>query len=401
MIKMFLNTIDRFIRIRLIIFLFYFFRLWPLKNKIVATTMRGRKYGDNPQYILEELRKLRPDLDFVWLRNLLYDFDIPDWIREVPYYTLVKKVYELATAKVWINTHRIEHYIRKRKGQLFIETWHGGLGMKKIEMDTEVVRNSKEEMAELENTCKLADVFISNSEHLSKIYRRAFGYKGPIYKCGYPKNDVLLSDNQIERERVMKYLGVAPNTHLCMYAPTFRDVFEKEGTVNLDLYNIDFTSLEQTLRQKFGGDWKILVRWHPLMRNYIKEKGVSFTSTIDVTEYENMQDLICSVDLMISDYSSCIFDAAIREIPCFTFTKDFEEYKSERGVYFEMEDLPFPNSRDNEELLKKIIGFDKDKYLLSFKEFETRVGLNETGHSAKDIAEKITGYINGEAIVWN
>lgn len=65
--------------------LFLICRIFPIKNKVVATTMRGRKYGDNPKYILDELRKQLPHLDYVWLTAEGYDVDAPDWIRTVPY----------------------------------------------------------------------------------------------------------------------------------------------------------------------------------------------------------------------------------------------------------------------------------------------------------------------------
>ena len=99
--------------------LFYVFRIFPLKNKVVATTMRGRKYADNPKFILEELHRLHPEIDLVWLVGRGCDYELPSYVRPVPYHSFLKKVYELCTAKIWINSHRIEDYHRKRKGQCF------------------------------------------------------------------------------------------------------------------------------------------------------------------------------------------------------------------------------------------------------------------------------------------
>lgn len=101
-----------------------------IQDKVVATTFRGRKFGDNTQYILGELHKLNPKLDIVWLKNNNFNYEVPDYIRVIDYNSWWKRDFEYATAKVWINTHRIEKNIKKRKGQLFIETWHGGLGKK-------------------------------------------------------------------------------------------------------------------------------------------------------------------------------------------------------------------------------------------------------------------------------
>ena len=121
---------------------------------------------------------------------------------------------------------------------------------------------------------------------------------------------------------------------------------------------------------------------------------------INVTEYPDMQELILSCDMFISDYSSCIFDAAITGIPCFTFATDFEDYKSDRGVYYEMDELPFPYAKNNDELMQNIENFDTDDYSAKWKAFAERTGLHETGHAAKDIAEKIIKFINGEKVVW-
>ena len=98
-------------------------------------------------------------------------------------------------------------------------------------------------------------------------------------------------------------------------------------------------------------------------------------------------------DACISDYSSCIFDAALFGMPCFTFANDFEEYKGDRGVYFEMEDLPFPYAKNVEELHYNILHFDKEQYDADWKAFVETVGLKETGHAGRDIAEYICRFI--------
>ena len=138
-------------RIKLLVsnIMFFVCRLFPIQNKIIATTMRGRKYGDNPKYILEELKKLLPEADFAWLTTEGYEVDTPSWIRKIPYRISPKTVYEISTARVVIDTHRFRSSIRKRKGQLFIETWHGGLGIKKIEGDIQRVLDTPWEMEEI------------------------------------------------------------------------------------------------------------------------------------------------------------------------------------------------------------------------------------------------------------
>ncbi|MCQ2199389.1 MAG: CDP-glycerol glycerophosphotransferase family protein [Paludibacteraceae bacterium] len=381
--------------------LFYIFRIFPIQDKIVATTMRGRKYGDNPQFIFEALHREKVNLNFVWLVNKEYNVKLPSWVRPVNYYKdQIRLVYELSTSKVWINTHRYESTWRKRNGQLVIETWHGGLGLKKIEGDVEKVRNTKWEMKEINNTISLSDVFISQSDHLSNIYRRAFGYQGPIYKCGYPKNDCMFSDRECSRKNVMAFLG-RTNVKVLLYAPTMREGDQGSERPNMLPYNIQWDRLYCSLVERFGGDWILLVKWHPVLANTVPADYINSNHVIDVTKYQDMQELIKAADIMISDYSSCLFDGALLGIPCFSYATDFDKYKEDRGVYYEMEELPFPYAKNNDELISNILSFNDDDYKKRWLEFKERTGLYESGHAAVDIASKIIEFVNTGETVWS
>lgn len=372
-------------------------RVFPLQNKVIASTFKGTKYGDNPQYIFEQLRLLDDKIDYVWLKRDDYIYDIPSWIRVVSYYLNIKTIYELSTAKVIIDTHRFRKDIRKRKGQVFIETWHGGLGIKKIEFDVPKYCDYKLVIDEIKATNRLADVFISQSDHLSNIFRRAFRYQGPIWKCGYPKNDILFSDNSEISGKIRDTYGLH-DEHIVLYAPSFRDYFYKE--IDISVYSVDFEILQQALTQRFDGEWVIMTRWHPLFSSKITQRMNLPSNVLDVTNYPDIQDLLMTVDIVISDYSSCMFDAALRNLPCFIYATDVEQYKADRGVYFEMDELPFPYASDNEELTQNILKYNDHDYQISLKRFFERVGLVETGHASKDIALKINRFIKGEKVEW-
>lgn len=377
--------------------LFYLFRLFPLQNKIVATTFKGKKYGDNPQYILEALYSIDPQIDFVWLKDQTCAYELPRWLRAVSYKMTIRTIYEMATAKVWIDTHRLRSYIRKRKKQVFIETWHGGLGIKKIENDVTEFKMMSWLTDEIVTTNKLANVFISQSEHLSSIYRNAFGYQGVIWKCGYPKNDIIINGIEKNCKERIRNLYQLYDKKLFLYAPSFRDYFGQK--IDESIYKVDYAKLQEALEKRFGGNWAILVRWHPLYALEISQVYY-FENVIDVTSYPDMQELIILADAMMSDYSSCLFDGALRNIPCFTFATDFDAFKKERGVYFEMEDLPFPYAKDNDELMSNIEKYNHEIYLKRWEEFKKRTGLVETGHASKDIAFKIKNIIDGEKVTW-
>ena len=369
------------------------FRWLPLQNKVVATNFRGRRYGDNPKFIVEALHAIAPDVDIVWLQDRYFNYQLPPYVRPVSFYHHISKAYELATAKVWINSHRMEDNIRKRKGQIFIETWHGGLGIKKIEGDVDGNFLSAKDLKELNNTVRMADLFISNSEHLSRIYRSAFGYKGPIWKCGYPKNDIMFSEKAPYRRKIRAEYDLPEDAKLLIYAPTFRDSFRTIG-FDKTLYDIDFASLHEALQLRFGGDWKILLRWHPTMAVKMEDNKFGICEyVIDVTSYPDMQELIIAADALVTDYSSCIFDAAMIGLPCFTFATDFEEYSRDRGTYYTMEDLPFPYAVNNKELIRNVMNYDDAERVRRWADFETLTGFHETGHAGRDIAALIYGYL--------
>lgn len=378
--------------------LFRLMRLFPLQDKVVATTFKGKKYGDNPQFIFESLHDADSNIRLVWLVDPSEKYTLPSYIEKAPYARTLLTIYHYATAKVVIDTHRFPAFVEKRPGQLFIETWHGGLGIKKIDGDSPILADSTIIIKEVEHMNSLADVFISQSDHLSRVYRNAFRYRGQIYKCGYPKNDCLVNGDDLIGKDVRKYFRIPDNVKICLYAPSFRDSFYHE--IDVTPYKVDFARLKESLKKRFEGEWVVLVRWHPLFTCQISNAMNIGEDVIDATKYPDMQALLIAVDVVVSDYSSCLFDAALREIPCFTFATDFDQYKAERGVYYEMEELPFPYARNNDELMCNIEKFDYEDYKKKWAAFKKRTGLYETGHAAKDIAEKIVGVLRGETIKW-
>lgn len=371
--------------------LYYSLRLFPLEDKIVIRSFEGRKFGDNPQFIAEKL--LNSNIKIIWLKNLNAHYEVPEGIKLVPDKG-IRKFYEYYTAKVWIDTHRINKYLKKRKDQLVIETWHGGLGIKKIDGDVPKFRKVKKLMDEIENMCKIADVFISNSTHLTNVYRSAFGYKGKIWKCGYPKNDILIKGVDGIKEKVKNFYGIDENKKIIVYAPTFRDKNRFKG-FDSTLYDIDYEKLCSALSAKTGEEWCVLVKHHPFLINRKKANEIVGDNVVNANGYPDMQELILSADAFISDYSSCIFDAGLRKIPCFTYAKDFEEFKGDRGTYFEMEELPFPYAKNNEELILNIYKFDYNEYLLRWNEFAKKTGLHEDGNASENVAYIIKEFIHG------
>lgn len=354
------------------------------KRKIVFCTSKGKRYGDNPMYVSDELLSRDSDFEIVWLLDKSLKINLPDRVKRCDYNWL-SVIYELVTSRVWVDSNMKYSGFLKRKGQLYIQTWHGSYGLKKIAGDVE--ENSKNKLSNIykrdfKYNAKKTDIMLSNSARTTEIYRRAFWFKGKILEYGSPRNDLFFKDVEEYKRKVYRYFGLK-NQHIVLYAPTFRNDYRTD-----DL-KIDYKRMQKALQIRFGGEWVVLVRLHPF--NLVDAADfIEYTDTVlNASEYSIMQELLVVSDVLVTDYSSCMFDFATIKKPCFLYATDVERYKAERGNYFELEELPFPVSENNEQLEQIILGFDGSTYERDLDTLFKTVGLNETGHASEKVADYI------------
>ena len=377
--------------------------LQPLKTQICASCFSGTKYSDNTKYIVEQIHELCPSCKINWLKDPSANYQLPEYINGVncfPEKRFIKRLWEYSTSKVIIDTHLLDSCFKKRQGQLFIETWHGGLGIKRIENDVDSFSKVRSHERKIANTVAQADFFISNSDHLTQIYKRAFGRKDNIWEIGYPKNDILVNiskDKVAEiRQRVRSFFAVDENAIIITYAPTFRDEARTKGVFSTSPYNLD-KSVLSAFRQYFGyNDCHLIFKLHPYVASYSDQLCIDGDHFHNGSHYPDMQELIIGSDAFISDYSSCIFDAALFSLPCFTFANDYDDYKKGRGLYYALEELPFPFARTNEQLIKLVEQYSFSEYRKKWLEFVNKVGLCETGEASKIIAKYICDYMTND-----
>jgi len=160
-------------------------------------------------------------------------------------------------------------------------------------------------------------------------------------------------------------------------------------------YNLDYNRLYEALCKRFPGEWYILMRLHPNINNFKGIERPLNEHVIDVTSYPEMQELVIACDALITDYSSCLFDAAILEKPCFIYATDFEEFKDKRGTYYNLDELPFPYARTNEELVEGIVEYNELYYRNKWHHFrDYEVKLYEPGNAAEKVAFVLKEFIN-------
>ncbi len=358
-------------------FFFKFFRI--NKNKIVIVNYYGKGYGDNGKAIVDNLLQKNKGYDIVWLVNkeIYRTCKFPKDVRVVKYKTF-KALYELATAKVWVDNCRKFFRPPKRKKQIYIQTWHGGIALKKVENDA---RNalSHRYITIANQDSKITDVFISNSKFCTSMYKKAFNFNGEILEYGTPRCDILFNGSKSSENLVDNGISIEKKTLL--YAPTFRNSKE------LKYYDVDFKRVLKTLKEKFNNDWQILIRLHP---NISSEKiNIECENVIDVTSYGDMYELMSISDVLLTDYSSTMFEFALTNKIVLLYANDLEEYKKERDFYFELDKLPFHLSKDNEDLINAIINFDIAKYQEDLKTFYKTLGSVENGLATEKVCQFI------------
>lgn len=312
------------------------------QNRVVFDSYYGRGYSDSPKAICEVLRQSGEDLDLIWLcRDEAAEKSLPAGVRAVPNRGL-KKVKALASAKVWVDNSR-KYENMKREGQIYMQTWHG-FALKKLEKDVEATLEP-EYLRACKTDSAQCDVYVSGSGFMTKLYRESFWFKGAVLNTGTPRNDIFYRNHAELHAKVCKALGLPEDRKLALYAPTFRDDHSTEA------YRLDAAMVRRKCEENFKGEWSVLIRLHSNVAAQSKDLfPYDGDRLVDATAYPDMQELLCAAGLLITDYSSSMFDYALTGKPIVQFATDIEAYRKDRDFYFPLDKLPFRLARSNEEL---------------------------------------------------
>lgn len=368
------------------------------RRKVVFANWIGGGCRCNLKYIAFGVRARIPDADIVWLVDPAAVDPIgefPAGTRLVPYGGL-KALRELATCCVWVNNAVNGYYInegfRKKPGQTYIQTWHGSLGIKRIGFDYREGQSINAYRRTIRGKdAAMLDYLITNSEFEAEIFRRQWYGRGEMKYFGHPRNDILFSP---EREgllrKVRQRYGIPEGRRLVLFAPTFRE--SKNAKREAFDYALRQSDLLASLAARFGGEWAFLVRYHindRRLRDGIPEpEGV-----IDATDYPDMQELMVATDVLVTDYSSCIYDFVFTGRPGFIYARDLEEYDTIRGFYYPIETTPFPIARTSEALCAAVRAFDEAKYRAGVEAFLKGKGCVEDGHATERVVDLIAGLL--------
>ena len=362
------------------------------KGRMMCWAYTFKQYSCNPRYLTEYLLENNPEFEIFWVFKGNVDTSGVDKRIKCVRYKSLRYFLLVNTAEFFITNARTDPYRiywHKRKGQKYVMLWHGGVALKRIEKDAES-QLSYSYLKKAKIDSKVCDLMVSGCRFQTSLLKEKFWYDGEILEKGIPRNDVFFDEARHPemRERICRKYGISPDSRIVLYAPTFR------RDKSIEPYRINWSRVVPELRKIYDTEKiSVLLRLHPnLIGKADASSLINDESVIDVTRYHDMQELLCVSDLLITDYSSSMFDITMLKKPCMLYATDIEKYN--RGYYFDFAELPFPLARNEEELIGNIRTFDSAAYDESVESFfEKHIGLCEDGNASKAIAGWLTRHI--------
>jgi CDP-glycerol glycerophosphotransferase len=229
---------------------------------------------------------------------------------------------------------------------------------------------------------------VSPNRFSTPILRRAYAVEGEMLETGYPRDDVLARpDRDVLGAEVRRRLGVPEGKRTVLYAPTYRDnVFDRRGRYRLDL-QLDLA----LLRRSLGDDTVILFRKHHYIVDPVPTDPEGFVR--DVSQYPDGTELMLAADVLVTDYSSMMFDFANTGRPMLFFTHDLDAYQDViRGFYFDfVKEAPGPLLRTTEELAGALGDLDavRATYADRYEAFVRRFCELDDGHASARVVERV------------
>ena len=352
--------------------------LFPVdQHKTVYISFGGHAYSDNPRAVSEAMSALDPKARPIWLFK---DPDkarpsMPEDVTALRIHSL-RAIWAMATAGCWVLNGLMPPYVIKRKGQLYVQTWHGDRGFKVC-----LQESGKNGLPD----AKVLDVGVIGSDLGEMFFHTAFQYDGELLRVGSPRNDALIHIDPAEAARIRRDLGIAPDEGVAMYAPTMRENLGHTSKKQ-DLGALDFVRILNLLEDKDQRKWRLIVRAHSTMAGltgYAQDARI-----LDLSDYEDMRDLLIITDLYMTDYSSSACDFPLANRPVAIYQPDYDAFKSkDRTLYFDIEDSPFPTARTQEELEAILSQMNEASTRESCRKILDFYVTDESGEASRRVAD--------------
>ncbi|CAL9527023.1 hypothetical protein SUDANB6_03974 [Streptomyces sp. enrichment culture] len=368
-------------------------RLLPIrKGTVVFESHLGKQYSDSPRAIYEELRRRGVPIKAIWSYAGNRPVGFPEDVELVrrwswPY------LRALAQAEFWIDNQGFPLKLSKRPETTYIQTWHGS-ALKRMGFDEPKYRIMPEhEQRAYQRAIDRFDYFVVRGEHDEQTLARAYRIpEEKLLRTGYPRNDALVrardsASPDPAAQELAERLGIRQDRPVVLYAPTFRA--QENGKVR----KFEFPFDVEEFADRFGDRFTLLIRTHYL-NNVTLPPSVA-GRVVNVSEEPDITPVLLLSDVLITDYSSVMFDYALLQRPMVFYTYDWDEYvENSRGTYFDLrEQAPGPVADTAEELFDVLSDLDA---LASgcegrIKEFMTQYGEYDRGDAAARIVDRFFG----------
>ena len=369
----------------------------PMKeNWVICESFFGSYYSDSPKAIYEYISRNYPGkFRFIWVYKEKKHKNIPYPHSQVKRYS-IRYAYYLARCKYNLYNCRQPMFVRKRKGNIFLETWHG-TPLKRLVFDQEEVCGASPlYKQQFHHQAGAWDYLVSPNHFSTEIFRSCFMYRKAILETGYPRNDILHAPGREEREAAFrKKLGIPADKKTILYAPTWRDDEyygrgEYKFALKLDL---------QKMKEALGDEYVVLLRTHYFIADAVDVSEMG-DFVMNFCRYDDISELYLVSDILITDYSSVFFDYAGLRRPMIFYTYDLDKYRDIlRGFYMSIEDeVPGPLAFTTEEVIDAIQNIDqvtetyKEKYDIFYKKFCSL----EDGRASEKVAKVAFGLDGAE-----
>ncbi|MEN9713781.1 MAG: hypothetical protein RLZZ164_445 [Actinomycetota bacterium] len=350
----------------------------PLREAVLFQSFEGKVIGDSPLDIFRELKTVRPDLEFIWTEGA--NSAAPEGSRGVRFGSS-QWLDALATSRYLVNNNTFPWYFKKVEGQVYLQTWHG-TPLKRLGKDIANGALTKSYTDLMARETAAWDYLVSPSNFYSSAMASAFGYRGKVLEVGYPRNDRLSAATDQQRSELRRKLGVHdPSTVLVMYAPTWRNY---ERTATGSWRSVNYLDENTTLPDGY----RLVFRGHT--NTHSNHKGHS--TAIDATHYPDVTELYLACDVLVTDYSSMMFDFSITGKPMLFLAPDLERYKSEQGFYFDFENnAPGPILNTAEEVISALHRIDAIslEYQERYVAWQQQFNALESGNAAKRVVAEV------------
>lgn len=352
------------------------------RMRVVYSSFSGR-YSDSPRALHEALVATGRPIDHLWEADPEYRQGFPTGVDTVPAGG-PEMVAALERADVVVSNTHLDLDWDKAPGTVYLQTWHG-TPLKRIHFDVRWAPEGR--LDRLTRDVRRWDALLSPNHASTPLLRGAFGFDGEVLESGYPRNDVLTgSRGAVVRRRLRRELEIADSTTVVLYAPTWRDDLVLTGGGEGFALQLDLDEIHRRL----GDDVVVLLRVHYLVSRHLDVSGRP--GVVDVSWHPDISELYLAADVMITDYSSTMFDFAVTGKPMIFFTYDLADYRDRlRGLYFDFPSIaPGPLLETSAEVVDALTDLPSlvDSHAEAYHRFRTRFCHLEDGHATDRVIER-------------